>query len=716
MKRNLGTWLVEQLDETHQNTIVITFGRYNPPTVGHAKLFDKAYTIARENNAKHLFITSKSHDYNKNPLRPEQKMFYLNRFWPQYRFAVAHTLMDVLKYLSKEYTKLIIVCGEDRKDGYQFVHDYNGDQYDFDEIEVISIGERDPDSDGIEGISASKQREHAMHNDFSEFMKGIPSNVSANDARKLFIDVQNGIRVNEQMVSAFVSKHNINDLLTEGSRTATVKNSSVDDGPRYFYGNQKSYQKKTKEMAELTGFEVLNYLLKDTMQFEIHPTDFPDGPPLAVSYFPVGVANKKYAGTDYLGKEYKATPAYEKWKTYIKRVATQVGYMFINFVDADAAKNYETRGKKESLYERFDIRETVGMILEGGAAGHMKHPFELPNVQTGDDLIEVFEAAVQHLETQSGSVKLDGVNVSIRLANINGKKQFVIDRGSKKELDVRGVTIDDLESRFGIGHGLVTAGKIVLTIFNRSLPHIRNELSTLGLMDDDSIMINIEYVKGQTNVQTYEQNFIAIHGLMRIETVTRETKTGAISVRRESSNIPYNKEAMRRLIENIKSEASRLDFDVFGDVETTMTRKPDLDSVLREQYSINYNGSKIAKSLAEWLYDLHDIPEQDDRINMMIDGVSKRVPAISKQVYLEILQGGDVVNMIPDDDDRKRAISGFIAYLATEKMGDEILETLDSEIGSLSQHEGVVINDLYHEPFKITGKFIRTGMVSGFRS
>ena len=154
----------------------------------------------------------------------------------------------------------------------------------------------------------------------------------------------------------------------------------------------------------------------------------------------------------------------------------------------------------------------------------MAHPFNLPNVNSGKDLKDIFNKAADSLQKDPGSVKIDGVNSSIRLVDIDGEKQFVMDRGSKKELDVRGITKDDLLNRFGDGHGMVKIGGEVLDMFNKALPSIKGDLEKLGAYDDPNILFNMEFVSGKTNVQDYDSNFIAIHGLNKIETKEVEDK------------------------------------------------------------------------------------------------------------------------------------------------------------------------------------------------
>ena len=107
---------------------------------------------------------------------------------------------------------------------------------------------------------------------------------------------------------------------------------------------------------------------------------------------------------------------------------------------------------------------------------------------------------------------------------------------------------------------------------------------------------------------------------------------------------------------------------------------------------------------------------KDSFIFINVNGSRKKVGAVSKQGYQSILNGDNVDDLVEDENDVKKAIDGFVTYLATEKLGDEVLKVLDSPMGSVEDHEGVVIRDkkIYSEPFKITGKFILGGIASDF--
>ena len=358
------------------------------------------------------------------------------------------------------------------------------------------------------------------------------------------------------------------------------------------------------------------------------------------------------------------------------------------------------------------------IITEGGAAGHMAHPFNLSSVNSGKSLKDIFVKAANSLQSNPGSVKIDGVNSSIRLVDLEGKKQFVMDRGSKKPLDIKGITKDDLGNRFktkdGSIHGMVKVGGEVLDMFNEALPSLEADLKKLGAWDDPDILFNMEYVSGKTNVQDYESNFIAIHGLNKVESKEVQGKRGPL-IKRASSEMSYDKAALQSMLDNLTPVAKKNGFEVYGSVPTEMKKKPNFAAALSKSYTIKSNEGDKTQPLNTWLGELNNIPEEDF-IFMNVNGAQKKVGAVSKQVYVTLLNGDNIDELYESEEDKQKAIEGFVTYLATEKLGDEILKVLDSPMGSVEDHEGVVIRDknITPEPFKITGKFILGGMFSDF--
>jgi nicotinic acid mononucleotide adenylyltransferase len=186
------------LRELPSNTVVFAFGRFNPPTTGHELLVKAVKKLATQNKAAHAIYASKSQDAKKNPLTVEKKVHYLKLMFPGTNFVAANpterTFIEAAKALNKKYKNLIMVAGSDRIPEYErILNTYNGKEFHFDTVQVISAGERDPDSDDASGMSASKMRAVASKGDYSQFKKGLPSAMREIDGRRLMNDVRLGM-------------------------------------------------------------------------------------------------------------------------------------------------------------------------------------------------------------------------------------------------------------------------------------------------------------------------------------------------------------------------------------------------------------------------------------------------------------------------------------------------------------------------------------------
>ncbi len=184
--------------------VVVVFGRFNPPTVGHEKLLKRAAKEAEKRGYELRIYPSRSQDAKKNPLTPQMKISYMRQMFPDYSDNIiddkgSKTIFNVLTGANTEgHKNMIIMVGQDRLGEFQGLsHKYNGELYTYDQLEVVSAGDRDPDSDDVSGMSASKLRLAAAEGDFKKFAKGVPNTMSNQEKMELFNVLRRSMNISE---------------------------------------------------------------------------------------------------------------------------------------------------------------------------------------------------------------------------------------------------------------------------------------------------------------------------------------------------------------------------------------------------------------------------------------------------------------------------------------------------------------------------------------
>ena len=190
--------------QVDQGSISVTFGRFNPPTVGHEKLLNKVAQQAKSTGGEYRIYPSRSEDPKKNPLDAGTKIGFMKQAYPDHANAIQNneemrTIFDVLTTLDGEgYSSVNLVVGGDRVSEFNsLAQKYNGDIYTFDEINVVSAGARDPDGEGVEGMSASKLRKAAAEDDFDSFTKGMTKSLGKDGTEKLYTTLRQAMQVEE---------------------------------------------------------------------------------------------------------------------------------------------------------------------------------------------------------------------------------------------------------------------------------------------------------------------------------------------------------------------------------------------------------------------------------------------------------------------------------------------------------------------------------------
>lgn len=273
-----------------KDTVVFTFGRFNPPTTGHEKLIEKLASVAKKEGADFMVFPSHSQNDKKDPLDHKTKVGFMKKMFPKYSrniisnknaktaFLIAPMLYDM------GYKRCIMVVGGDRVTEFETtLNKYNGKKgshgfYDFkDGIEVVSAGERDPDAEGVAGMSASKMRAAAAANRYEDekdpktgkilngFKSGLPKKFEKTTGKKLFDVLRKSMNISEELATFLDS---VNGDLLEFLETDFVECvDDADDNELYesvykeFFAERKVAQ--DKDIEDRKGTQPKKYYAKD---------------------------------------------------------------------------------------------------------------------------------------------------------------------------------------------------------------------------------------------------------------------------------------------------------------------------------------------------------------------------------------------------------------------------------------------------------------------
>ena len=195
IKNTFAESLFNTLVESSADTIVYAFGRFQPPTKGHQLVVNAVTEIAKQHKCGYVIYVSRTQDKKKNPLPINSKMAYLQEMFPGVHFVAAsdeaRTFIEAAKVLNGKYRNLIMVAGSDRVPTFkETLEKYNGVEYNYDSINVISSGARDPDADDVTGVKATDVRQAAVDGDFDAFKNNLPAGTSDQTAERLMKELQ----------------------------------------------------------------------------------------------------------------------------------------------------------------------------------------------------------------------------------------------------------------------------------------------------------------------------------------------------------------------------------------------------------------------------------------------------------------------------------------------------------------------------------------------
>ena len=508
---SLGNWIANQIieEESKIKTVVAIYpGRFQPMGAHHAKTFKWL-----QSKFKDAYVgTSGKVQLPKSPFSFAEKKKIINSHGISNVVQVKNPYKaeEILKKYDPETTAAVFMVG--KKDaqrlGGKFFRPWKG---------KAEVGYRD----GAYTIIAphvsmnvpgyGEMSGTAIRNALGD--KTLDSKQKAKIFKGIFGHMKNyKLIVNKleklnEIVEGFCKSFNLQKLISE---SLTTSGDSIDDGPRYFWGNQAAWKKFGKDLTSQTnrGMEVLNYISGDEEFFKHNTafkTDFSGGPTAAVSYFPVGKPGDGF-GTNYL-KDRVGRDAYTRWQSWSKYIATRVGYEFVSYLGAEISA-------PQSLSEPTKIKDgeimNEGLLLEGGAYGHMSHPFDDKGLKFGD-FKNIIDISLQgRLDLKNAATeKTDGQNLFITW---NSKLLAARNAGDIKR---GGVDSKAIASKFA-GRGNIEKA------FNYAMNDLSNAIGSLNdkqkkkIFDGGNNWVNMEIMyPASANVINYDAPNLQFHNVLQ---------------------------------------------------------------------------------------------------------------------------------------------------------------------------------------------------------
>lgn len=194
--------LQQRLKEAKEKKIVFSFGRMNPPTIGHEKLVNKIKSEAKTRGADARLYLSHTSNKEKDPLTYDEKAKYAGKAFGIFKKSRARTIIEVAKELEADgYTDITLVFGEDRDaEMVNLIKKYNGKEFKFNSINSVSAGKRDPNAKGVEGISGTKLRELAKTGQLETFKKALASKLSDREKTAIYTQIRKVYSIKDSVI------------------------------------------------------------------------------------------------------------------------------------------------------------------------------------------------------------------------------------------------------------------------------------------------------------------------------------------------------------------------------------------------------------------------------------------------------------------------------------------------------------------------------------
>jgi len=497
-------WVKEILTENIDKQVVVYAGRFQPFHKGHYATY---MNLVKKFGKSNVYIgTSDKTDNIKSPFKfKEKKSIMMSMFnitsnkIVQIKNPYAPT--EIIGKFPKETTAFITVVGEKDKArlGGKYFKPYQSDKIEsgYDKVGYVYVAPAQPNA-----ISGTDVRNWLAKGSETQRKAGFKKAYGKFDP-KIFKLVSSRLFKVESVMENFLSKFDITSLISEVSAMSTTGQSSVDDGPGAFYGNFKSYKSISNNTATMLGWQVVDYIMdEDDSIFADSARTLTDKHP--VSYFPSGVAGLDAQSQRY--SDYKGTDAFKKWKSHITQIATAVGYTLVDFLDAGGAID-DSENEPKKVVTPPTIKE--GVITEGGAYGHMNHPFDIEMNLTFGDLKQIISGALNG-KLELAREKTDGQALAVSWRDDKG---LIAARngGHLKNKGENALDISGMKSKFSGRGGLTDAYEFAMRDLSNAVKSLSSKQRD-KIFQQGKVFVNLEVIWPKSvNVVPYGQALLVFH-------------------------------------------------------------------------------------------------------------------------------------------------------------------------------------------------------------
>jgi len=494
-----------------KKTIGVFGGRFQPFHSGHLATYNWLKTQVDE-----VYITTTNiKQPPRHPMNFKEKVSHMIKMGiPKNRIIMEkspYIAKNLLKKFNKDTTAVVYAVGKKdagRLKGGKYFQDYKKSKGSIKGYEENGYIMSAPKFGSVSGTQMRKllgdpklddsDRVKAFKKVFGYYDKSVYT-MMTNSFKKLF-------------ESYDLSDELIEEFLMESSDTSA---GNLDDGPSTFYTDYPTYKKTSKEWLDSiysdAGWKVVNYILDDNAKNTIEKNYHS----VPLTFLDHGQANG-------------STSAVTKYKKWMSEVIKPLGWKVVNWMGTESAINniigslfaagadgdsYDI----ESLFEKINLDKEVSLLLEGGAYGHLNHPFDDKNLTFSDFKTLIINTLQGNLDSEGAvTEKTDGQNIMVSWKG--GKLLAARNKGHIKNHGAGALDINGIKSMFSGRGDIEKAFVYAMRDLERAVGKLSDGQKT-KIFDEGKKFMSLEVIYPKTaNVIPYDKSLLQFHGTIEYDT------------------------------------------------------------------------------------------------------------------------------------------------------------------------------------------------------